>query len=89
MQNTLKLTITAVGEPDSIFLVPCEPITLYESEADDRDVPLFDEAGDAPASERDRSAFADPAEALASLASPQVMILADTPPLPRDRRRAS
>lgn len=85
MQQTLKLTITAVGEPDSIFLVPCEPITLHESEVDDQDIALFDEVDN----DAEPSAFADSAEALASLASPQVMILADTPPLPRDRRQAS
>ena len=31
MENTLKLTITAVGDEDSIFLTPCEPVTLHES----------------------------------------------------------
>ena len=31
MEHTLKLTITAVGENDSVFLTPCEPMTLHES----------------------------------------------------------
>ena len=31
MQHTLKLTITAVGENDSVFLTPCDPVTLHES----------------------------------------------------------
>ncbi|MEO0515374.1 MAG: hypothetical protein AAF086_08805 [Planctomycetota bacterium] len=84
MHQVLKLTITAVGEPDSIFLVPCDPITLHESEieeAQDHGSDAMDDEG---------SAFQDSADALASLASPEVMILADEPPLPRShRRRAS
>lgn len=83
MHQTLKLTITAVGEPDSIFLVPCDPITLHESEIDDEDFGTDDAYDD------ERSAFQSSADALAELASPQVMILADTPPLPRSHRRAS
>ncbi|MEM6854031.1 MAG: hypothetical protein AAF911_13425 [Planctomycetota bacterium] len=85
MQQVLKLTITAVGEPDSIFLVPCDPITLHESEIEtDRDVVIEDGLD-----VEESSAFEDPADALASLASPEVMILADEPPLPRSHRRAS
>ncbi len=37
MQHTLKLTITAVGENDSVFLTPCEPVTLHESCVEDPD----------------------------------------------------
>ncbi len=38
MPETLKLTITAVGETGSVFVQPCEPITLHESEtSDDRE----------------------------------------------------
>lgn len=85
MHQVLKLTITAVGEPDSIFLVPCDPITLHESEIEDvSDDYNTDDLAD------QGSAFHDSADALASLASPQVMILTDEPPLPRSpRRRAS
>ncbi|MBB6429941.1 hypothetical protein [Algisphaera agarilytica] len=82
MHQTLKLTITAVGEPDSIFLVPCEPITLHESEIDDGQ-----ESTEAEAPAETGSAFLDAADALAT---PEVMILADEPPLPAShRRRAS
>ena len=35
MQQSLKLTITAVGEAGSVFMQPCDPITLHESEIDD------------------------------------------------------
>ena len=85
MQQVLKLTITAVGEPDSIFLVPCEPITLHESEIEtDSDAVIQDglelEEG---------SALHDPADAGAPWASPEVMILAAEPPRPRSLRRAS
>ncbi|MEE9403320.1 MAG: hypothetical protein V3V20_00370 [Algisphaera sp.] len=31
MEHTLKLTITAVGENGSVFLTPCDPVTLHES----------------------------------------------------------
>ena len=31
MEHTLKLTITAVGESGSVFLTPCDPVTLHES----------------------------------------------------------
>ncbi len=82
MHQVLKLTITAVGEPDSIFLVPCDPITLHESEIE----PLQDTGSDA-FDDHERSAFQDSADALAALASPQVVILADEPPLPRSHRR--
>ena len=37
MQQTLKLTITAVGENDSVFLTPCDPVTLHESCLEDPD----------------------------------------------------
>ncbi|MEM6457888.1 MAG: hypothetical protein AAF710_00690 [Planctomycetota bacterium] len=78
-REKLKLTITAVGEPDSIFLVPCEPITLHDSQ-----VEVSDEAED------DSLASRDPAEALASLAQAgEMVILTDSPPAPRPRRLAS
>lgn len=83
MHQVLKLTITAVGEPDSIFLVPCDPITLHESEIDAAD----DESTSEDFGYEEGSAFQDSADALASLASPQVMILTDEPPLPRSHRR--
>ena len=52
MQRALRLTITAVGEPDSVFLTPCDPITLHESaiEPDGADQDEQDHRGDsAPA----------------------------------------
>ena len=82
MHQTLKLTITAMGEPGSIFMHPCEPITLHESEIEVDDdlgtyAPIVEDA--------DRDAD-DAAAALAEMADPEVFILADTPPLPRQRR---
>jgi len=82
MHQVLKLTITAVGEPDSIFLVPCDPITLHESEIEAADDMFADADLD-----HEGSAFQDSADGLASLASPEVMILAEEPPLPRSHRR--
>jgi len=35
LHHTLKLTITAVGENDSVFLTPCDPVTLHESSIQD------------------------------------------------------
>ncbi|MEM1110088.1 MAG: hypothetical protein AAGH99_15490 [Planctomycetota bacterium] len=78
MHQVLKLTITAVGEPDSIFLVPCEPITLHESEVESAK----------PAEDGD-SVFQTADDDSSALASPEVMILADEPPLPASRRQAS
>lgn len=83
MHQVLKLTITAVGEPDSIFLVPCDPITLHESEID----AINDDNATEDLGDEQGSAFQDSADALASLASPEVMILTDEPPLPRSHRR--
>lgn len=83
MHQTLKLTITAVGEPNSIFLVPCDPITLHESEVDENEIDMFDEQEDP----REASGFIDSADALAQLGSPRVMVLADHPAMPH--RRAS
>lgn len=63
MQHTLKLTITAVGENDSVFLTPCDPVTLHESclehpETDDaaeqdEDLAGPDRAGRVPSSRSD------------------------------------
>ena len=52
MKHTLKLTITAVGEPGSIFTQPCPPITLHESIIETHDTP----ASPAPAESPDRNA---------------------------------
>ena len=88
MHQTLKLTITAMGEPGSIFMRPCEPITLHESEID------LDNAfaDDLEMSEEEEDAVQSAADALAGLAGPEIFILADTPPMPRpqrEHRRAS
>lgn len=48
MQQTLKLTITAVGENDSVFLTPCAPVTLHESCIED---PEADSDGSEPEEE--------------------------------------
>ena len=37
MRQTLKLTITAVGEAGSVFTQPCEPVTLHESQVETPD----------------------------------------------------
>ncbi|MEM8737991.1 MAG: hypothetical protein AAGG38_05865 [Planctomycetota bacterium] len=75
MHQELKLTITAMGEPDSIFLTPCDPVTLHESKIEVE-----------PTADDD---FEEAADALAALSAPEVVILADTPPPPRSHRRAS
>lgn len=88
MHQTLKLTITAMGEPGSIFMHPCEPITLHESEIEVDD----DFAGEVSEYASAEEATDDAAGALAAMAGPEIFILADTPPLPRsqrDHRRAS
>ncbi|MEO1235812.1 MAG: hypothetical protein AAFX76_03380 [Planctomycetota bacterium] len=80
MKEQLKLTITAVGEPDSIFLTPCEPVTLFESQVERPSAqPGFDTDEE----------FEAAADALAALSAPEVVILADEPPLPRSHRQAS
>lgn len=86
MHQTLKLTITAMGEPGSIFMHPCEPITLHESE-----IEVDDDFG-GEVSEYASAEEETDAAALAAMAGPEIFILADTPPLPRsqrDHRRAS
>jgi len=85
MHQTLKLTITAMGEPGSILMHPCEPITLHESEVEVGDI--F--GGDGSAEDADDQATHHAATALAEMARPEIIILADNPPAPRDHRRAS
>ncbi len=80
MQSPLKLTITAVGEPDSVFLTPCEPITLHESACE---VAAARQAAD------DDGETVTAADALADLAGHEMMVLVDddfdTPPVPLRR----
>jgi hypothetical protein len=87
MQQSLKLTITAVGEPGSIFMRPVSPITLHDSKID-----VDDDSGsvDLYEDEVDRPAERDTADGLSRLDGPEVFILADTPPKPdTSHRRAS
>lgn len=84
MHQTLKLTITAMGEPGSIFMHPCEPITLHESEIEVDDI--FAGEDSVAGVDAAEQATDDAAAALAEMAGPDIFILADTPPLPRDRR---
>jgi hypothetical protein len=82
MPKPLKLTITAVGEPNSVFMQPCDPITLHESEIETEDV-----HEDAFASPDD--SMAEPAEAVDDdplTDRPGIFILAEDAPLPRHRR---
>lgn len=81
MHQTLKLTITAMGEPGSIFMHPCEPITLHESEVE--------VDGEAPAEQAVEDDVQAAADALAAMAEPEIFIIADTPPAPHGHRRAS
>ncbi|MEM9881701.1 MAG: hypothetical protein AAF800_02140 [Planctomycetota bacterium] len=84
-REKLKLTITAVGEPDSIFLQPCEPITLHDSQVDVEDAAPAD-----PLAYAEGPGLGEAEAALASLAHVgEMVILADTPPKPRARRLAS
>lgn len=79
MQRTLRLTITAVGEPDSVFLTPCDPITLHESIGDE--VEEGDHADDDDARDDDASMFTHD--------DFYVVIEPVEVPLPRSHRRAS
>ena len=81
MQQTLKLTITAMGEPGSIFMHPCEPITLHESqiEVDDASPPATGDSIFGPTAD---DALDDAAAALAEMAAP-IVVLADEPPSPQ------
>ena len=81
MQRSLRLTITAVGEPDSVFLTPCDPITLHESAIESESD--HDEAGDEGAAEGSQHA----AHALAEMSEHDIMILMDDDDTPV--RRAS
>ena len=56
MQQTLKLTITAVGENDSVFLTPCDPVTLHESCLEDPSADDEAEQDDGRLSAPDRAA---------------------------------
>jgi hypothetical protein len=66
MQSALRLTITAVGEPDSVFLTPCDPITLFESVI---------EVEDDTEAAADEQARHDAADALADLAGDSGVII--------------
>jgi len=85
MHHTLKITITAVGEPDSIFLTPCEPVTVHESEIETDDYPesfATPNFTGLPAAAADHAEDGDPlgpAAALEALAEPGFYILEDGP----------
>ena len=86
MHQTLKLTITAVGEPGSIFMRPCDPITLHESEIDlkneNEDSNAGFEFGDAS-----EDSVVSAADALMHMDTSELLVLAEDESA--DHRRAS
>ena len=93
MQRALRLTITAVGEPDSVFLTPCDPITLHESAVEAARTPNLPRYVEFDAPEFDTPDEDEPmdpaaAEALEGLAEENVLVMTEEQDPPR-RRRAS
>lgn len=72
MQHTLKLTITAVGENDSVFLTPCDPVTLHESCVEDPATGDDASEGAEPIAEP-----ADSRDVLSSNVTDDVMVMID------------